>query len=76
MKQTTFTRPGAPGRFILSITFVLHIAKFWLFVLFYMDVSLGFVTWICVVLHGCVTWMCHLDLSILYLTASCDGCHA
>ena len=31
----------------------------------YMDLSLGFVTWIC-----------HLDLSKLKLIASCDGCHA
>ena len=31
----------------------------------YMDLSLGFVAWIC-----------HLDLSKLKLTASCDGCHA
>ena len=31
----------------------------------YMDLSLGFVTWIC-----------HLDLSELKLIVSCDGCHA
>ena len=31
----------------------------------YMDLSIGFVTWIC-----------HLDLSKLKLIASCDGCHA
>ena len=43
MKQMTLTHPGAPGRFIPSITFILHIAKCWLFLLFYMDVSLGFV---------------------------------
>ena len=30
-----------------------------------MDLSLGFVTWIC-----------HLDLSKLKLIVSCDGCHA
>ena len=31
----------------------------------YMDLSLGFVTWIC-----------HLDLSELKLIVSCDRCHA
>ena len=31
----------------------------------YMDLSLGFVTWIC-----------HLDLSKLKLIVSCDGCYA
>ena len=27
-------------------------------------------------LEGQITWICHLDLSILKLIASCDGCHA
>ena len=31
---------------------------------------------ILVVFWCCYTWICHLDLSILYLIASCDGCHA
>ena len=44
----------------------------------HLDLSLGFVTWIC---HldlslGFVTWICHVDLSKLKLIVSCDGCHA
>ena len=39
--------------------------EFSLYFVIYMDLSLGFVTWIC-----------HLDLSKLKLIASCDGCHA
>ena len=31
---------------------------------------------ILVVFCCCHTWICHLDLSILYLIASYDGCHA
>ena len=31
---------------------------------------------ILVVLYYCCTWICFLDLSTLYLIASCDGCHA
>ena len=31
---------------------------------------------ILVVFYCCYTWICHLDLSTLYLIASCDGCHA
>ena len=39
----------------------------------YMDLSLGFVTWIC---HldlslGFVTWICHLDLSLGFVTWIC-----
>ena len=39
--------------------------EFSLYFVIYMDLSLGFVTWIC-----------HLDLSKLKLIANCDGCHA
>ena len=44
----------------------------------YMDLSLGFVAWICRLdlSLGFVAWICHLDLSELKLIASCDGCHA
>ena len=47
--------------------------EFCLYFVIYMDLSLGFVTWIC---HldlslGFVTWICHL--SKLKLIASCDG---
>ena len=44
----------------------------------YMDLSLGFVTWICRLdlSLGFVSWICHLDLSKLKLIANCDGCHA
>ena len=53
MKQTTLTQPGAPGCFIPSISFILHIAGFWLFLLFYMDVSLGFVNTSIASCDGC-----------------------
>ena len=31
---------------------------------------------ILLVVCWCYTWICHLDLSIPYLIASCDGCYA